>query len=485
MSIDDQPSLTRATAEGALWIGGSLGIQIAVGLVAQVVLAGFLTAHDFGLIALVVSISLILSSLAGFGISTLMAQRTPTEIGRIRTPVMRAGLWAAALCTVTLAAIAPFAARLLDEPDLQWLIVVNALTLAVKPYAAMATATLQARLQFGRVAWTLLASAVAHYVVAIILAAAGLGAMSVMIGIQVQAVVYTVMVWALSRDVADERPAVQVTTPREAAVMARWPLAGEIATEAVGRIDFLMLGLFIPTRVVGLYYFAFQLVLRLNTLLTGVARTVLFPALSQIVTERDERQAAGVLRAGTLLALVGGAAAAALIASMYSLEEILWGGRWEDAVPAMMLLASVAPGQAAQAAVEQLVKARGHFRRWTGIIAVRSVWSAVVALIVGIVLGQGATATGVAVAIVSFSALEAVVEVIVVGRGVGVPVGRYWAITLPIWAAFVAIGWGVVGVVSGSTLGPWMATIAAMAMVGALSLAVAAIAWRAGVVPRF
>jgi len=484
MSIDDQPSLTRATTEGALWIGGSLGIQIAVGLVAQVILAGLLTAHDFGLVALVMSISLIAVSVSSFGISTLMAQRTPAEIGTLRAPVMRAGLWASAVCSVVLIAIGPLASRLLDEPDLRWLLVVNASLLMLKPYTAMATAALQARLQFGRVAWSLLVSAVAHYALAIGLASAGIGAMSLVIGFQVNAVVYAAMLWVLSRDLDEAPPSRPVSTP-EAAALARWPLTGEVASEAVGRIDFLMLGIFVPTRVVGIYYFAYQLVLRLNALLTGVARTVLFPALSQIVTARDERQTAGVLRAGTLLALVGGAAAAALIASMSSLEEILWSGRWEDAVPAMMLLASVAPGQAAQAAVEQLVKARGHFRRWTGIIAVRAVWSAVVALVVGFVLGDGATATGVATAIVAFAALETVVEVLVVGRGVGIPVGRYWAITLPIWIALVAMGWGVVWVVSGSSLGPWMATIAALGMVGALSIVVAAIAWRAGVVPRF
>ncbi|MBI5158415.1 MAG: oligosaccharide flippase family protein [Acidimicrobiia bacterium] len=484
MTIDDQPSLTRATAEGALWIGGSLGIQIAVGVVAQVILAGLLTAHDFGLVALVMSISLITVSVSGFGISTLMAQRTPAEIGSLRAPVMRAGLWASAVCTLILAAIGPVAARLLDEPDLRWLLLVNASVLTLKPYTAVATAALQARLQFGRVAWSLLVSAVAHYVVSIVLAGAGVGAMSLVIGFQVNTVVFAAMLWVLSRDLDEIRPNPTIST-REAAGLARWPLTGEVAGEAVGRIDFLMLGIFVPTRVVGIYYFAYQLVLRLNALLTGVARTVLFPALSQIVTARDERQAAGVLRAGTLLALVGGAAAAALIASMSSLEAILWSGRWEDAVPAMMLLASVAPGQAAQAAVEQLVKARGHFRRWTGIIAVRAVWSAAVALVIGFVLGDGATATGVAVAIVVFAAIETVVEVVVVGRGVGIPVGRYWAITLPIWTALVAIGWGVVWVVSGSSLGPWMATISALGMVGLLSLAVAAIAWRAGVVPRF
>ena len=483
MSLDDQPSLTRATTEGALWIGGSLGIQIAVGLVAQVILARFLSARDFGLVALTVSISLIAVSISGFGISTLMAQRTPEEIGLIRVPVMRAGIWASVLCAVALVAVSPLASRLLDEPDLQWLLVVNAASFVLKPYSAMATAALQARLEFGRVAWALLTSAMAHYAVAIAMAAAGLGALSLIVGFQVNGIVLALMLRALTRDLDEVRPLQAVASTRQAAALARWPLAGEVATEAVGRIDFLMLGLFVPTRVVGMYYFAFQLVLRLNALLTGVARDVLFPALAQI-TERTERQAAGVRRAGVLLALAGGAAAAALIASMSSLEEILWSGRWEDAVPAMMLLASVAPGQAAQAAVEQLVKARGRFRRWTGIITVRSVWSAGVALIVGRVLGADATATGIALTISLFAGLEAVLEVFVVGGGVGVAAGRYWASTLPIWAALVGIGWVVVWVVSAWSVGPWTATAASLGLVGVFSVGVGAVAWRIGMVAR-
>ena len=152
----------------------------------------------------------------------------------------------------------------------------------------MATAVLQARLEFARVAWALLAAAVSHYVVAIILAEAGHGALSLVIGMQVNAVVMVVALWVFSHRHTEPRAPAVVST-RDAAAMARWPLAGEVAMDATGRIDFLMLGLFVTTEVVGLYYFAFQLVLRLNELLSGVARNVLFPALAQI-PDRRERQ---------------------------------------------------------------------------------------------------------------------------------------------------------------------------------------------------
>ena len=167
-----------------------------------------------------------------------------------------------------------------------------------------------------------------------------------------------------------------------------------------------------------------------------------------------------------------------MVASLLPIEEILWGGRWEAAVPAMMLLASVAPGQAIQSAVEQLLKARAQFRRWTAVITVRAVGSALVALVIGAVLGDSATATGIAVAIAIFIVVEAIIEVIVIGAGLGIPVGRYWMTTLPIWAVLVAGGWGVVGIVSGWNLDPWVAAAVSTGMVAVLAAAVGAVLWR-------
>lgn len=470
------PSLTRVVTGGALWMGGSLGVQVVVGLVAQVILAGILTPRDFGLFALTVSVSLVLTTAANFGIATLMAQRTPHQIAELRTPVFRAGMWASGICALALAAISPLAARFLDEPDLQGLLLVTAATFLLKPYTAIATATLQARLRFARVAWAVLLGAVAHYVVAIVMAEAGAGAMSLVIGLQVSAVVVVATLWLFSRSEPEPRVAPVVST-REAAEMARWPLAGEVAIEGTGRIDFLMLGLFVSTEIVGIYYFAFSLVVRLNRLFEGVTRNVLFPALAQISGDR-ERQQAGVRRAGMLLALGGGAVAAALIASLYPIEEILWGGRWEAAVPAMMLLSSVSPGQGVQAAVEQLLKARAHFRRWTAVISVRALGGAVVALVTGAVLAEDATATAIAIPIVVFLVVEAVVEVAVIGGGLGISPRRYWGIALPIWAILVAAGWAVVGIVSGMSIAPWPAAMLSMGLVGLFAAALALILWR-------
>ncbi len=478
MSLPEPPSLGRAAAGGAMWMGGSLVVQILIGIVAQVVLAGILTPRDFGVFALVVSLSLLFSSIGNFGIKTLMSQRTPDEIASLRPPVFRVGMLAAVLAAGLMAATSPVAAAVLDEPDLVRLLLITSAAFVLKPFTAITTALLQAHLRFAQVALAFLAAAVSHYVVAIVLARSGAGALSLVVGLQVNAVVMATVLWATSRHERRVRVASDIS-PRGAARMLAWPLAGEAAVDATGRLDFLMLGLFVRTEVVGVYYFGYQLVVRINELLTGVARNVLYPALAQI-PDRPERQAAGVQRAAVLLTLGGGIVAAALVASLFPIEEILWGGRWEAAVPTMMLLATVAPGQAVQAAVEQLLKVRGRFRRWAGVITIRAVGGAVVALGVGLVLGEAADATDIAIAIAAFVTVEAIVEAIVVGRDLGLPVFRYWATTFPPWVILLGSGWAAAWLVSRLETRPWVGVMLGMGIVGVVGLLVVGAAWRAG-----
>jgi len=480
MSRLSSHTLTRAATGGALWMGGSLSLQVLIGLVAQVILAAILTAHDFGLFALVISTSYLLSSVGNFGIRTLLAQRTVEEIAALRRPLFRAGLVAATLAGLALVALSPVVADLLDEPELTGLMLVAASTFILKPYTAVLIATCQARLQFARVAAALLAATIAHYSVAIVLAKAGKGALSLVAGLQVNAVVLVLVLWAMSRRDPPVPVAENVTTLR-AAALAGWPLAGEMAMDA--RLDYLMIGVFASTEVVGYYHFAFMLVQRLNELLMGIARNVLFPTLSRMGASAD-RQSIGVLRAGPVLIGVGAAAAAGLIATMFAIEEILWGGRWEAAVPAMLLLASAAPVQAAQSAVEQLLKARALFRRWTAAMVVRSAGSALAALATVAILGDDSTATWIAAAVAGFLVVEALVEVLVLAPGLGIPPVRYWRSTLPIWVVLVAAGWGVAWLASGWSLGPWAAALASAGLVGGLIVVVGVGMGRLGLFAR-
>jgi PST family polysaccharide transporter len=435
-----------------VWTGASIGIQGVVGLAAQVVLARFLTARDFGIFALVVAFSFLLGSLGNFGVRTMMSQRTAEQIDAELIAVYRMGLVAAVLSGIALAALGPVAAALMGESELGLLLPLSATTFVLRPYVAVGLPILQSRLRFREAALVLTGSTTMHYATAIALATAGFGAVSLVVGTQMLVLAQSGLLWwatgtgpiAAARGPSSERL-------RDVARRARWPLLGEVATDASGRIDYLVLGFFVPTAVLGRYYFAFQLVARLHLLLVGVARNVLFPALSQLPDSRA-RQFAGVRRAGVLLVFAGSAAAAALIASIRSIEQLFWGGEWALAVGAMMYLASVAPLQAFGSVVEQLLKARGRFKRWTAVLFVRAVGIALVALAVGIVLGPDATASAIGLAVAAFLGVSALTETWIMARWLDFRITGLLRTVIPVWVVLVGWGWAVAAATSGLDL---------------------------------
>jgi hypothetical protein len=267
--------------------------------------------------------------------------------------------------------------------------------------------------------------------------------------------------------------------PLEVLSMTKWPLAGGHGIHAASRIDYFVLGLFIPTDVVGVYYFAFQLVARAGELLLFISRNVLFPVLSQIQESRD-RQVRGVYRAGRALVMAAGVGAALMIGSASSFEQLIWSGQWTIAVPAIAILATLLPGQIALSGPEQLLKARGAFRLWTAIVFARATGVALTAVVVGIAWGNDATATIVASAIAIYGLMAMTVELSVVARVTRFRLPTYAKIVLPVWGALAAVGWVSRGAVEAADTGAPASLLLVAVMVTAAAAAMYGLARRLG-----
>jgi hypothetical protein len=117
-------------------------------------------------------------------------------------------------------------------------------------------------------------------------------------------------------------------------------------------------------------------------------------------------------------------------------------------------------------------------------MVVRSAGSALAALATVAILGDDSTATWIAAAVAGFLVVEALVEVLVLAPGLGIPPVRYWRSTLPTWVVLVAAGWGVAWLASGWSLGPWAAALASAGLVGGLIVVVGVGMWRLGLFAR-
>jgi len=439
-SASTPESLQSKTRRGGIWIGSSIAIQAGVGGIAQIMLGRWLSPYDFGLFALYISSAFLFAVLASGGIRTALTQKTSTELDELLVPALKTSMLLATGTAIALSLASPVFATIFGEPELAPIIIVGSLALPLRSYAIVAIPALQARFEFRHVAVSITVGALSHYVTALILASLGWGAMSLVIGAVVGATTLSLSLLPGTASLILGATPSAKTRMTDVRRMSRWPLLGDLATESSIRVDYFVLGLFAPTAVVGGYYFAYQLVSRAGELLLGVARNVLFPVLAQIQSD-SARQIRGMYRAAAALAIATGAGAALLIAAMPGVEQLIWGGKWAVAVPAMALLATALPLQIAVTTSEQLLKAKGKFKQWTTILLLRASGVAITALTVGIVAGDTITATTIAGAIALYLIVEALLEMAILSRMLSFSLSRYWKTVIPLWIWFVGIGW--------------------------------------------
>jgi O-antigen/teichoic acid export membrane protein len=191
---------------------------------------------------------------------------------------------------------------------------------------------------------------------------------------------------------------------------------------------------------------------------------VLAPSFARITLDIPRLRAA-VLRALSLVVLVGAAASLSIAAIYGPAEQILWHGKWAAASHAVQILAVVWPAAAAVSVLRALHIATGHFRQWgvlTSLSALacisgtvfgaywgRSPATAAVGFGVGVMLGAWLNAAialpriGVHAGQTAFSVLRP--WVIIAGAALcaeaaGALFGGVWIDALASAASFVAVG---------------------------------------------
>jgi hypothetical protein len=128
----------------------------------------------------------------------------------------------------------------------------------------------------------------------------------------------------------------------------------------------------------------------------------------------------------------------------------------------------VLPAQIGTSAPEQLLKARGSFRLWTGVLTAKAGGVAVVALALGLTAERGLTAARIGAAIALVVLISAALEVSVLAGRLGFSSIRFWRNVAAVWLPQTAIGLIVAAILTSSG----MNSVAALA-IAALSAAVA------------
>jgi O-antigen/teichoic acid export membrane protein len=353
--------MAGAVARGSFWMISSAAATRVASFIAQILLGARLSQHDFGVYAIAISVSSLAAVLKDGGVKQVLVQRQ-REYDRLIGPVF----WmAAAFNTATgliIAGLAPVLARAYDEPRIALLMLVIAASQPIATPGAILATRLQIDMRFREAGMIATASAMVRYLGAVVLAYLGFGALSFVLPLPVLSLIEWGMGWWYVR----QRPWRARPEPRAWWPLfrdTRWVLAGTLGVAGVNLGSNMVIGFFVPTAVVGVFFFAFQIVVQVGVLVSANILQVLAPALSKIAEDLDRKRAA-TERCLRQVMLLGAPMCLGLVATFTPLELFIWKGKWADASDAVLFIGALYPASLAAAVSQAVMQARGQFRRW-------------------------------------------------------------------------------------------------------------------------
>ena len=392
---------------GSAWMICASGVSKFLGFACQLALAWFLTKHDFGVYAIAISLSVVLTILRDGGLPMVLEQK-----GKAFAEFAGPALWLMFLINgatgLVIFLMAEPAARYYGIAELEDVIRLFAVSVPLSVLPAILVLRLSVDLRFRDLSLIQLVSAVVRNGLLFAFAADGYGARSFILPQLIGSLLDTAMLWYATRHAHwDWRPKVRYW--RDLFASGRWVTLGTFAIAISNSGAYFILGKVLPSETLGIYFFAFQLIVQLGTLLGDNAYQVLFATFVRMDWEL-KRIRQGVAKALQVV-VVGGAAVSLGIAAIYDpLQTLLWGGKWAAAGPPIHVLAFVWPAVAALSVLRAVQMAIGHFRQWGTLMLTQAAVS-IAGASLGAIAGRSALATalGYAVGALVGGALNSVV----------------------------------------------------------------------------
>jgi PST family polysaccharide transporter len=344
-------------------MGAAAGVRVTLGVAAQVLLGWYLAEDDFGVYAIAIGFSAFLTMFKQGGVNLVLMRRAPEDVRRMAGSGLLLAGGASVAVAAALAASSSVVAKLYGEPQVRSILLIVSLSLVIDIYGIVATAYLQAQMRFRAVAALETASVTLQYTLAVGLAIRGWGPLSFAVPLVFTAALRTAVGFVLTRGEGwSYRP--RAASVKELFAEARWGLGGTTATVLLRQADYAVLGLLVSSSVVGVYYFAYQLTHRLLQFFTESMRKVVVPTFGRLVLD-VRRRGVALLSGSQLAAVLVIPLPVALSLVAEPLEELLWRGRWQDAVQPIRLLAIAMAVEVMVLIVNMVVQAAGLFRAWT------------------------------------------------------------------------------------------------------------------------
>ena len=462
VSGSDQ-SLGTRTMRGMFWAYGAYVGGRAVVLVATAILARLLTPADFGVVALALVFMTFMDTVQDLGLTqALIVSPASEEKARAQTTFTWTVAIGAGLALV-ISGVGPLVAQFFGHASLRAIIPVLALSFFVESLGATHDALARKRLDYRVRTVAEGADVLTRGTTGIVLALAGFGAWSLVLGYLVGTIARTAALWTL----VPFRPRLRFSREHLGS-LAR--LGGILTLVDVGaafsrNLDYLFVGRVLGAASLGLYTIGFRLPELLIMNVSVVAANVLFPAFSALAKDRVQSGFLLSLRYLAAIVLPVGVGLA-LLAHPFVLA--LFGPHWERSIDVTRVIVAYAVFSTLNIPAGTIYKVSG--RAWI-LLCVQVPY--LIALFTSLLLFAHRGIVAVALCMTACQAAGATAAIIIAGKMLAVPYRRVGGAMLAPLAAAIAMG-VVVAPIAHFVQSPWPALLAGAA---AGAVAYSAIIW--------
>src|ERR1700730_8771322 len=347
--------MKEQTIRGSFWtLIDAAGGQV-LSLLAFLVLARLLVPQDYGVVALATSILAIPRVLLNEVLAAALIQRDDLQDGHIN-----AAFWANLGLAGVFIVLAQIAAGWIAEttgeplvgPAVRWL----SLSLIATALTSIVGAIYRRKFHYSTFALRTLIATASAAIVGVGMAFFGYGVWSLIVSQIVQAVTGAWVMWIG----LTWRPRFEFSFAafRTLYKFASHVMAGNALRFATDRIDQIIIGSFLGVLALGYYYMALRLLTTINFMTISLVDNVMLPALSRMQDDRNKLVetyismiwAAAILWVPTVAGL-------GLISS--HLVPVLFGHKWDAAVPVILIVSVTAASQALVRPTSQVLLAVG------------------------------------------------------------------------------------------------------------------------------
>ncbi|MDX1690736.1 MAG: lipopolysaccharide biosynthesis protein [Acidimicrobiia bacterium] len=439
--------VARRAVRAVAWNYLSWFLTKALVLVSTIVLARLLTPEEFGIVGFATVAIAFLSVLQDLGLGPALIQRRG-DVTRAASTVFTANLLLGSFLALVTVLGAPLVAGWFDEPQVTLLLRLLGLEFLLNALGSTHIALLQRDLAFSRKLVPDVGRAVVRGGVAIALAAAGAGAVSLVAGTLAGSAVAALLAWR----VLPFRPTIEIDRS-----LLR-PLAGfgvpllgvDIVHALVGNLDYLVVGTVLGSTALGLYTLAYRLPELLLLGVVTVLNKAVFPAFAA-VQDRPEALRRGFLGSVGTVQMVVLPVGLGMIVAADPLVRVTLGDQWLDVIPVLRVVAAFALVSTTMVSDGDVYKAIGR----PGLL-VRFAVAKLALLVPALLVGARHGLVWVAAAHLGTAVVVKAARAVVAARLIGVRVrdiAREFVASALAGTALVAVALPVLSVTAG--LGPW------------------------------